>query len=67
MICKVLGLIVNKLAAADKYSLLNRNNFLQHLQIILSQIQKTFSECFSAFPKSRLNFEYFPKNDDPHS
>ena len=34
----------------------------------LSQKQKTFSEFFAAFLKSRLNFEYFEtKKYDPHS
>ena len=31
----------------------------------LSQKQKTFSEFFAAFLKSRLNFNYFLKKDDP--
>ena len=33
----------------------------------LSKYQKTFSEFFAAFFKSRLNFEYFEKKSDPHS
>ena len=33
----------------------------------LSQKQKTFSEFFSAFLKSSLNFEHFQKKDDSHS
>ena len=32
----------------------------------VSQKQKTFSEFFSAFLKSNLNFEHFQKKDDPH-
>ena len=32
----------------------------------LFQKQKNFSEFFSAFFKSRLNFENFEKKDDPH-
>ena len=31
----------------------------------LSQKQKTFSEFFAAFLKSRLNFKHFDKKDDP--
>ena len=31
----------------------------------LSQKQKTFSQFFAAFLKSRLNFEYFGKKYDP--
>ena len=33
----------------------------------LSQKLKNFSRFFSAFLKSRLNFEYFLKKDDAHS
>ena len=33
----------------------------------LSQKQKTFSEFFSAFFESRLNFEYLETTDDLHS
>ena len=30
-----------------------------------SEKQKTFSQCFAAFLKARLNFKYIGKNDDP--
>ena len=40
---------------------------MQPIQILLSQKQKTFSELFSAFFKSTLNFEHSQKKDDPHS
>ena len=33
----------------------------------LSGKQKTFSEFFSAFLKSSLNFEHFQEKDDSHS
>ena len=33
----------------------------------LSQKQETFSQFFSAFLESTLNFEYFGKKDDPQS
>ena len=36
-----------------------------HMQ--LSQKLKTFSEFFSLFSKSRLNFECFQKKDQAHS
>ena len=62
MICKILRLFVNKFAADDKYSLLNRDNLTQPIQIQLSQKQKTFSRFFSAVFKSRLNFEHFQTN-----
>ena len=32
----------------------------------LSRKQKNFSEFFSAFVKSTLNFEHFQKEDDPN-
>ena len=40
------GLFVHTLTADDKYSVLNKDNFLQHLQMILSQKRKTFSQFF---------------------
>ena len=51
----------------DKYSLLNRDNLAQQIQIQLSQKQKTFSQFFAAFLKSLLNFIHFQKKDDSHS
>ena len=66
-IFKVLGLFVNTLTADDKYSLLNRNNLLQLLEIELSQKWKIFFELFCTFSKSRFNFEHFWRKDDPHS
>ena len=49
VLCKILRLFVNTLTADDKYSLLNRDNLTQPIQILLSQKQKTFSQFFSAF------------------
>ena len=63
--CQVLGLLVNTLAADEKYPVLNRDNLTIPIQMQLSQKQKTFSEFFAAFLKSRLNFKYFLKKDDP--
>ena len=67
VLCKILRLFVNTLTADDKYSLLNIENLTQPIQILLSQIQKTFSLFLSAFLKSILNFAHFQKKDDPHS
>ena len=53
--------------ADDKYSLLNRDNLTQPIQMQLSQKQKTFSEFLSPFLKSNLNFEHFQNKDDTHS
>ena len=67
VLCKILRLFGNTLTDDDKYSLLYRDNLMQPIQILLSQKQKTFSELFSAFFKSTLNFEHSQKKDDPHS
>ena len=64
---KILRLFVNTLTDDDKYSLLYRDNLTQPIQILLSQILKTFSQFLSAFLKSTLNFEHFQKKDDPYS
>ena len=61
VLCKILRLFVNTLTDDDKYSLLYRDNLTQPIQILFSQKQKTFSEFFSAFSKSKLNFERFQK------
>ena len=61
VLCKILGLFVNTLSEDDKYCLLYRDNLTQPIQILLSQKQKTFSEFFSPFLKSTLNFEHFQK------
>ena len=60
-------MFLNPFTADKKYSLLNRGNFLQHLQMQLSQKRKMFSEYFSTFSKFRFNFEHFQKKYDPHS
>ena len=65
MTCKILALLLNTLAADEKYLVLHRDNLTIPIQMQLSQKQKTFSEFFAAFLKSRLNFKYFLKKDDP--
>ena len=67
VICKILRRFVNILKSVDKYSLPNREYLMQPIQIKLSQKQKTFAWFFSAFSKSKLNFEHFQKKDDHHS
>ena len=67
VIWKILRLFLNILSAADKYSLPNRESLTQQIQIKLSQKQKCFRGFFSAFSKSKLNFEHFQKSDVPHS
>ena len=61
VLCKVLGLFVNTLTDVDKYCLHYRENLTQPIQILLSEKQKTFSQFFSPFLKSALNFEHFQK------
>ena len=49
------------MSAISKYSLLKRYNITQPIRMQLSQKQKPFSEWFSAYFKSSLNFEHFEK------
>ena len=58
---KILRLFVNTLTDDDKYCLLYRDNLTQTIQILLSEKKKTFSQFFSAFLKSKGNFEHFLK------
>ena len=67
MLCKILRLFVNTLTDDDKYSLVDRDNLTQPIQILLYHKKKNFSEFFSAFLKSTLNLTHFRKKDDPHS
>ena len=55
------------MSAVDKCSLPNRDNLMQPTHMRLSQKLKTFSQFFSSFSKSSLNFEDFQKKDDAHS
>ena len=59
VICKISRLFPNTLSADGKYSLLNRDNLTQPIQMQVSRKEKTFSEFFSAFLKSNLNIEHF--------
>ena len=59
VICKVSRLFPNTLSPNGKYSLLNRDNLTQAIQMQLSQKKKTFSNFVAAFLKSSLNFEPF--------
>ena len=65
-LCNILRLFVNTLTADDKYSLLNRSDLTQPIQILLSQKQKSFYEFFSTFSKCTLNFQHFPQKDERH-
>ena len=61
VLCKIVRLLVCILTAVDKYSLVNKDNLTQPIQIQPSQKQKPFSQFLSEFLQSKLNFEYFPK------
>ena len=67
LICKILRLFLNTFSAVGKYSLLNRYNITQPIQMQLCQKKNPFLNIFSAYFKSSLNFEHFGKKDDPHS
>ena len=67
VLCTILRLFVNTLTPDEKYSLINRGNLRQQIQILLSRKQKTFSLILSSVLKSTLNFEHFQKKDDPQS
>ena len=68
LICKVLKLFVNALTARDKSSLCNRDDLTQPIHMQLSKKEETLSQFFFfAFMKSTINFQRFPKKEDPHS
>ena len=64
VLCKFLRLLVKTLTDDEKYSLLYRENLTQPIQILLYQKRQTFSQFFSAFFKSTLNFSHFQIKDD---
>ena len=51
----------NTLTADDKYSLISRDNWMQTIQMHLSQKQKVFSEFFPAIFEFAFYFEHFFK------
>ena len=68
LICNVLRVFVNAMSADDKYSLRNRGNLTQPVQMQLPQNQETLSQFFFfAFLKYTLNFKHFGKREDTHS
>ena len=58
-------MLVNSLAADEKYPVLNRDNLTIPIQMQLSLKQNTFSPVLASILKSILNFEYFETKDDP--
>ena len=63
---QIFWLLVNTLAADEKYPVLNRDNLTIPIQMQLSEKQKTFSQFFAAFLKCISNFERFEEKDDPN-
>ena len=53
---------LNTLTANNKYSLNSKDKWMKTIQMLLSQKQNIFSEFFSAFFESALNFKHFQKN-----
>ena len=54
-------LVVNTLAADEKYLVLNRDNLTIPIQMQLSEKEKKFDQFLAESLKSILNFEYFEK------
>ena len=67
VICKISKLFPNTLSVDRKYSLLDRDNLTQRIQMQLSRKQKTFSWFFSSYLKFHLNLEPFQKKDGLHT
>ena len=58
---KILGPFLHTLTDDNKYSRLYRDNLTEQIQILLPEKQKSFSDFFTAFLKSPLNFAHFQK------
>ena len=52
---------LNTLTTDDKYSLISKDKWMLTIRMQLSLKPKIFSEFFSAFFESGLNFEHFQK------
>ena len=52
---------LNTLTADDRYSLISKNKWIKTIQMLFSKKQNVFSQFFSAFFESALNFEHFQK------
>ena len=61
----MLRLFVKTLTADDMYSVINRTNLTQPIQMQLSQKYKTFLIFFCIF-QMFIMFRTFLKKDDPH-
>ena len=61
-----MGLLDNTLGTDENYPVLNRENLTIPIQMQLSQKQKTISDFFAKFLKSRLNFKHFESKGYPY-
>ena len=66
VISEILELCLKTLTVDGKYSLNNRENLLQPIQMKFSKKQIVFSQRFAAFLKSLSNFQHFLKKDKPY-
>ena len=57
-------MVVNTLAANEKYLVLHRDNLTISIQIQLSLKKRNVSEFFRTLLKFRLNFKHFERKDD---
>ena len=60
-IWKFLRPFLNTFTANLKYSLNSKDKWMQTIQMLLSEKENIFSEFFSPFFESPLNFEHFQK------
>ena len=67
VICKISRLFPNTLSADGTYSLLDRDNLTQRIQMFLYVKQKKISEFFSSFFKSNSNLEHLQEQGEAHS
>ena len=58
---KFFSRFLNTLTANDEHSVISKDKWMQTIQMHLSQKQKTFSQFYSAFFESPLNFKHFQK------
>ena len=57
----------NTLTRDDKYSIGNRENLGQPIQMRLSKKLEISSQLFTAFLKSTFNFVHVEQKDEPHT
>ena len=67
VIYKILGLLVGTLTTHDMYSLLNRDNLMQQIQMLISKKEKRFLIFFFSIFEICIKFWTFQKKDDHQS